>query len=136
MVQAIMRIKTSEPSPNRGHWTYSRETVHLPGSFRDGFHFEGIGVSKDLSKNPCNNLSSGKINRMERELCFGQQRIRCDREATAGLYRDIITVPGSERCTCISCKNFAAQRTNVFPEEFLRFLKELGVDPPLGMGSL
>jgi hypothetical protein len=87
-------------------------------------------VYQDSPKNHRNNLSGCKINRMERELSFGQQRIRFDREATAGLYRDIITVPGSECCTCISCKNFAAQRTKVFPEEFLRFLKELGVDPP------
>lgn len=73
---------------------------------------------------------------MERELYFGQQRIRFDREATAALYRDTITVAGAERCTCISCKNFAAQRTNIYPEEFLRFLKELGVAPPSGMGSV
>jgi len=93
-----------------------------------------LTLDQDLPKNPRNNLPGGKINPMERELCFGQQRIRFDREATTGLYRDIITVPGSERCTCISCKNFAAQRTNVFSEEFLRFLKELGV-PPLGNGK-
>jgi hypothetical protein len=67
---------------------------------------------------------------MERDLLSGQQRIRFDREATAALYRDKITVPGTERCTCISCKNFAAQRDNVFPDEFLQFLKELGVEPP------
>jgi len=68
---------------------------------------------------------------MEEELCLGHQRVRFNREATSGLYRDLIRVPGSERCTCISCKNFAAQRTKVFPEEFLGFLKELGVDPSL-----
>ena len=58
---------------------------------------------------------------MERELHLGQQRIRFDREATAALYRDTITVAGAESCTCISCKNFAAQRANVYPEEFRRF---------------
>jgi hypothetical protein len=51
-------------------------------------------------------------------------------------YCDTITVADAERCTCISCKNFAAQRTNVFPEEFLRFLKELGVDPSREWGIL
>jgi hypothetical protein len=65
---------------------------------------------------------------MERELCFGQQKVRFDREATARLYRDIITVAGAECCACISCKNFAAQRTNVYPQEFLRLLNELGAD--------
>jgi|SRR5215469_12617055 len=67
---------------------------------------------------------------MDKELRVGLQRVRFNCEATRGLYRDLIAVPGSERCTCISCKNFAAQRTKIFPEEFLTFLKELGVDPP------
>ena len=68
---------------------------------------------------------------MERELHSGRQKIRFDREATSALYRDTITVPGAERGSCISCKNFAAQRGNIYPEEFLRFLKELGVEPAL-----
>jgi hypothetical protein len=66
---------------------------------------------------------------MEREVVLGDQRVRFDREATIELYRDFIKVAGSERCTCIYCKNFAAQRTKIFPEAFLHFLKELGMDP-------
>lgn len=66
---------------------------------------------------------------MERELSAGQQKIRFDREATVALYRDTITVPGADRCSCISCKNFAAQRSKVYPKGFLKFLEELGVDP-------
>ena len=65
---------------------------------------------------------------MEKELCVGQQKILFDRDATAALYRQTIRVPGADNCTCTSCKNFAAQRGKVFPEEFLQFLKELGVD--------
>jgi len=47
----------------------------------------------------------------------------------ADLYRQTITAPGADGCGCIYCKNFAAQRQNVFPAEFLRLLGELGVDP-------
>lgn len=65
----------------------------------------------------------------ENELDLGQQKILFDREATLALYRQTIIVPGADRCNCIGCKNFAVQREKVFPEEFLRFLNELGVDP-------
>ena len=66
---------------------------------------------------------------MEKELCVGQQKILFDRDATVALYRQTITVPGADNCSCISCKNFATQRGKVFPEKFLQLLKELGVDP-------
>jgi hypothetical protein len=38
-------------------------------------------------------------------------------------------VPGADQCSCIPCKNFAAQRGTAFPEEFVQFLNELGADP-------
>jgi len=38
-------------------------------------------------------------------------------------------VPGADSCSCTSCRNFAAQRGKVFPDEFLHFLAGLGVDP-------
>ena len=66
---------------------------------------------------------------MENHFGLGLQRIWFDRQATAELYRKTITIPGADRCTCISCKNFAAQRGNVFPEKFVEFLRELGIDP-------
>jgi hypothetical protein len=66
---------------------------------------------------------------MEGELFVGRQRIRFNREATIVLYRDIITAPGADTCTCISCKNFAAQRGKAYPDEFLHLLDELGIDP-------
>ncbi len=70
-----------------------------------------------------------RIGIMENELDVGQQKIVFDREATLALYRQTIMVPGADRCSCIGCKNFATQRGKVFPEEFLQFLIELGVDP-------
>jgi hypothetical protein len=59
---------------------------------------------------------------VESELYVGEQRIRFDRDATAVLYRDTITTPGADRCTCVSCKNFAARRGTIFPEDFLQLL--------------
>lgn len=64
---------------------------------------------------------------MQSELQIGQQMIRFDREATVALYRDTITTPDADRCTCVSCKNFAAQRSRVYPEDFLNLLEKLGI---------
>jgi hypothetical protein len=66
---------------------------------------------------------------MEAELSVGQQTVLFDREATVELYRQTITIPGADGCGCIYCKNFAAQRGKVFPEEFVQFLGALGIDP-------
>jgi hypothetical protein len=70
-----------------------------------------------------------RIGSVENELYVGRQKILFDREATVALYRQTIMVPGADRCSCIGCKNFATQRGKLFPEEFLQFLIELGVDP-------
>ena len=66
---------------------------------------------------------------MEKELSVGKQKVVFDREATVELYRETITKPGADSCTCISRKNFAAQRGKVFPEAFDQFLRALGIDP-------
>jgi hypothetical protein len=66
---------------------------------------------------------------MDKELDLGQQKVLFDQNATVELYRRTITIPGADRCSCIPCKNFAAQRGKVFPDEFLHFLRALGVDP-------
>jgi hypothetical protein len=62
------------------------------------------------------------------ELQIGQQMVRFDREATVALYRDKFTTPGADQCSCISCENFAAQRTKVYPEDFLDLLDKLGIN--------
>jgi hypothetical protein len=66
---------------------------------------------------------------MEREFHSGEQKIRFDRDTTETLYRETITVPGTDRCSCISCKNFAAQRRSIYPDKFLQEMKQLGVEP-------
>ncbi len=35
----------------------------------------------------------------------------------------------ADRCGCIYCRNFAAQRGDVYPLAFLALLRELGIDP-------
>jgi hypothetical protein len=65
---------------------------------------------------------------MDRELVIGDQTIVFDHEATIDLYRKAILVAGSDTCDCIPCKNFAAQKENVFPVEFLGLLERLGID--------
>jgi hypothetical protein len=66
---------------------------------------------------------------MEKELQVGRQKIRFDREGTVALYRDTITVSGADQCGCLSCKNFSAQRSKAYSEEFLHLLDDLGVNP-------
>lgn len=70
-----------------------------------------------------------RIGSVETELYVGQQKILFDREATVALYLQTIMVPGADQCSCIPCKNFAAQRGTIFPETFLQFLNKLGADP-------
>jgi hypothetical protein len=68
------------------------------------------------------------IDVMEKELELRGQRIRFDYDATVALYRDTIHAPGADRCVCTSCKNFAAQRSTVYPTEFHNLSARLGVD--------
>jgi hypothetical protein len=64
---------------------------------------------------------------MDKELSLGQQKIKFDRAATVGLYRN--SVAGADECKCLYCKNFAAQRSSVYPSDFLALLEQLGADP-------
>jgi hypothetical protein len=66
---------------------------------------------------------------MNTEIHVGPQVVVCDREATIALYANAMNVPGANQCGCVSCKNFAAQRSSVYPDEFLSVLKQLGGDP-------
>jgi hypothetical protein len=62
------------------------------------------------------------------ELRLGDQLLRYDREATIAAYK-LLTTGGAERCNCIHCRNFAAQRATVYPENFRTLLLRLGIDP-------
>ncbi len=65
---------------------------------------------------------------MDEQIRIGQQVIRFDHEATIAFYERTLTKPGTEKCNCTYCKNFAAQRTAVYPEQFRDLLNKLGAD--------
>jgi hypothetical protein len=62
------------------------------------------------------------------ELRLGDQIARYDRDATVAAYA-LMPSGGAERCGCVHCRNFAAQRDTVYPSEFRDLLKKLGIDP-------
>jgi hypothetical protein len=62
------------------------------------------------------------------ELRAGDQTIRHDRIATAAVYGSLAH-GFAEKCGCIFCKNFAAQRSLVYPASFRALLEQLGIDP-------
>jgi hypothetical protein len=59
---------------------------------------------------------------------LGKWRYTCDRAATAEVYGRA-ALGYSSQCTCNSCRNFLAARTEVFPPAFLSLLETLGIDP-------
>jgi hypothetical protein len=62
------------------------------------------------------------------ELQIGDQTIRYDSEATAAIYA--ARAHGyAEKCGCVFCRNFAAQRERVYPAPFRALLEQLGIDP-------
>ena len=62
------------------------------------------------------------------ELRIGDQTIRHDRAATAAVYASL-KQGFAEECGCLFCKNFAAQRSLVYPASFRALLEQLGIDP-------
>jgi len=57
----------------------------------------------------------------------GDQLIRCDSAMTQKAYADITTDSAAE-CGCSYCRNFITQRATVYPQSFLDFLAQLGID--------
>jgi hypothetical protein len=53
--------------------------------------------------------------------------VQYNAEATQNAY-SAIAKGGADVCTCTSCKNFATQRMNAFPNEFLTCLQSFGID--------
>ena len=62
------------------------------------------------------------------QMRVGDQTIRCDRDATATVYRSLVN-GYAEQCGCIFCRNFAAQRDLIYPASFRAVLDGLGIDP-------
>jgi hypothetical protein len=61
------------------------------------------------------------------EVQAGDQAVRCDREATAAIYRELKHGFAAE-CGCVFCRNFAAQRDLIYPASFRGLLAEIGID--------
>jgi hypothetical protein len=62
------------------------------------------------------------------ETQVGDQTIRYDREATAAIYGSLER-GFAEECGCVFCRNFAAQRSLVYPASFRALLEQLGIEP-------
>jgi hypothetical protein len=62
------------------------------------------------------------------QIQLGDQIIQFDRERTRTAYAEL-EGGGAERCGCSYCRNFATQRSTVYPETFRLLLDQLGIDP-------
>jgi hypothetical protein len=62
-----------------------------------------------------------------KQLIFGRWRLCCDREATRRAY-DCIKIGGPEACGCCYCRNFAADRSQIYPAEVRALFDGLGID--------
>lgn len=62
------------------------------------------------------------------EIQSGDRTILFDPNLTRTAYS---AIPGgdAERCGCLYCLNFAAQRSSVYPSEFRSLLEQIGIDP-------
>jgi hypothetical protein len=69
-------------------------------------------------------MSDGKLT----PLRLGDQLIHYDRKATVDAYKAVLQ-GDADRCTCVYCRNFAAQRADVYPPAFRTLLDQLGIDP-------
>ena len=62
------------------------------------------------------------------QIQLGDQIIRSDKEQTRRAYA-AMTSGSAERCGCSYCRNFIAQRSTAYPENFRLLLDQLGIDP-------
>src|SRR5262247_1462627 len=62
------------------------------------------------------------------KIRLGDQTIRHDPERTRTAYASV-TTESAEGCGCPYCRNFLAQRSRVYPEQFCQVLDQLGIAP-------
>ena len=62
------------------------------------------------------------------QIQVGQQIIRFDTDRTRKAYA-LMERGDAERCGCSYCRNFSAQRSTVYPQNFRSLLEQLGIDP-------
>jgi hypothetical protein len=61
------------------------------------------------------------------QIHLGDQIIRYDGSRTRAAYA-AMNSGSPERCGCVYCRNFVAQRSTLYPEKFCRLLDQLGID--------
>ena len=61
------------------------------------------------------------------ELQVGDQTVRYDRDATARIYANLIS-GWAEKCGCVGCRNYLAQRDTIYPPAFRELLDRVGID--------
>lgn len=64
---------------------------------------------------------------MTKTVKYREWTFEIDYERTIAVY-DKIEQGSPENCICHDCKNFSANRENIYPQEFKQLLSELGID--------
>ena len=62
------------------------------------------------------------------QIHLGDQIIRYDAQETRKAYA-AMNSGSPERCGCVYCRNFVAQRDTIYPKKFRLLLDQLGIDP-------
>ena len=65
---------------------------------------------------------------MMEQISLGDQVVCYDSVRTRAAYAAMKN-GSAERCGCLYCRNFLAQRSTVYPEGFRILLDQLGIDP-------
>ena len=67
------------------------------------------------------------ISMMAKKVRYKEWLFEVDSEQTIQTY-ETIESGSPERCTCSNCKNFKTNRLNIYPQEIISLLTELGID--------
>jgi hypothetical protein len=65
--------------------------------------------------------------KMKKEIKYKDWKFEVDFNRTKEIYRKV-EMGSPEGCVCNDCKNFSANRENIYPIEFKKILGELGID--------
>lgn len=64
---------------------------------------------------------------MKKEIIYKDWKFKVDFDRTKEVY-DKVKKGSPEECECYDCKNFSANRENIYPTEIKNLLEEFGVD--------
>ena len=80
---------------------------------------------RSLRKAKWRTLHNGDMSMVEIQV--GDQTIRYDRDRTARIYASLSN-GWAEKCGCVGCRNYLAQRDTIYPPAFRELLDRLGID--------